>query len=200
MLHKTAWFFALLFSILVIYLRLSWQIIIVEVIMYFLLITAGLIFVYKKNLPDCLVVCFSLSALPHFLGLIPLGANGRVLYDDTFIIANYDLLSHTIAFVLFSIGFLSYLRPKVNRFLIMFLALMGVGMIIEISEFLGYILFGIGKGWLAFGHSDSSANFGPWGDSMMDSISNMVGIILGFVIYILRTRIKLLYGQIKNFF
>lgn len=200
--HKTTWFFVILYIFLPIYLHFSEELLIVEVAIYCLLIFAGLIFVHIKNVSQGIVLLFGLSGLPHFIGLIPFSFNGRVstLYDDSFIIANYDILSHTVAFILFSTGFLFYLKPKANRFLIMFLALMGVGMIIEISEFLGYILFGLGNGWLAFGHSDSSANFGPWGDSMMDSISNMVGIILGFIIYILRTRIKLLHNQIKNFF
>ena len=188
MINKSAWVFAILYHLLALYLFFTGEIILVETVMYSLLVIAGLLLVKFRNIPSSVIIFIGLSGLPHFFGLIPFQFDGRIssLYDDAFVIANYDLLSHTIGFLLLTIGFLLYNKPKAQSILLIFLALLGIGALIEISEFLGFVIFGVGKGWLMFGASDSSVHHGPWGDAMMDSISNLIGVSLGFVIYYLR--------------
>lgn len=157
--------------------------------MYSLLVFAGLLFIKSRKVSSSVIIFVGLSGLLHFLGLIPFQFDGRIssLYDDTFFIANYDLLSHSLGFLFLTIGFLLYIKPDVQNLLMLFLALLGIGTLIEISEFLGFVIFGIGKGWLMFGASDSSVQHGAWGDAMMDSISNLIGVSLGFIIYFFKS-------------
>ena len=159
------------------------------------LITYTIVFVFILILgrtiimPSVSVWLFGTATLLHIAGVFPFNLDGREV-SFYYLYANYDTFCHLLGFVLFSIGFLylyyaNHKGPSKLEITIVLFALIGAGAIIEVSEYVGYRLFGIGEGYLRFGDGDNSTNFGPWGDSMTDSIANIIGVLVGFISYIL---------------
>ena len=143
----------------------------------------------KIEIPPVSVWLFGAGTLLHVAGIFPFKVDGQTL-SLYYLYANYDILCHLFGFLLFCVGFLyvyyaNHKNPSKLDIAIVLLALVGTGSFIEVSEYLGYRLFGFGEGYLRFGEGDNSTNFGPWGDSMTDSIANVLGILIGFVSYIL---------------
>jgi hypothetical protein len=148
------------------------------------------VFIYfaRKEIkfPAFAIFLFGLSIFFNTLGNFPFdfGNETRILFSFEY----YDILIHFFGFFLFTIGILiayhsKYLRLDLIIFLSIVLALLGIGAIIEIFEYSGFVLFGFGSGWLMFGEGDNSSNFGPWGDTSTDMIANLMGILLGFAVY-----------------
>lgn len=138
-------------------------------------------------IPSVSVWLFGAATLTHIAGVFPFNMNGKEV-SLYYIYGNYDIFCHLFGFILFSIGLFclykaNHKNPSKLDITIVLLALVGAGAIIEVSEYVGYRLFGIGEGYLKFGEGDNSNNFGPWGDSMTDSISNIAGILIGFIFY-----------------
>jgi len=77
-----------------------------------------------------------------------------------------------------------------------FLAAFGVGAVVEMSEFLGYLKLGFGDGALMFGPGDSVAGFegsdlidaigGGWINTGWDLIFNTTGILFGIAMMIIQ--------------
>ncbi|MFW6450573.1 MAG: hypothetical protein ACOCZ6_05970 [Nanoarchaeota archaeon] len=124
-----------------------------------------------------------MSILWHFAGLLPISYEGRVstLYDSSFILPHYDLIGHTLGFLFLTLAVLIHFKPNFKNLPVAFLSLMGVGALIEIFEYSGFLIFGIGKGWLALGPGDYGLNLSLWIDTMTDMISNMTGILFGLL-------------------
>lgn len=167
---------------------------------FFDLITYISIFIFiliigrKINIPSVSVWFFGAATLFHIAGVFPFELDGKTV-SLYYLYANYDILCHFGGFLLFCIGFLllyyaNHPNPSKFDIAIVLLALVGAGVLMEVSEYLGYRLFGFGEGYLRFGDGDNSANFGPWGDSMTDTISNILGIVSGFTIYIVSKNMR----------
>ena len=140
------------------------------------------------KIPPASVWLFGAGTLPHIVGVFPFEIDGKIV-SFYYLYANYDALCHFVGFCFFCIGFLilyysNRTNPSKFDIALVLFALVGAGALIEVSEYIGYRLFGFGEGYLRFGDGDNSANFGPWGDSMTDTISNILGIVSGFTIYI----------------
>ncbi|MFO7710312.1 MAG: hypothetical protein R6V53_00950 [Candidatus Woesearchaeota archaeon] len=125
----------------------------------------------KWYIPKSVVFFFGISILFNSIGTFPFGGT---LYGLEY----YDVFAHFTGFFFLTLG-VTYFYP---RYAILVLALMGIGAGIEISEFLGFRLFGYGSGWLMFGEGDNSQAFGPWQDSMEDMIANLGGIVLAIAV------------------
>lgn len=155
----------------------------------FILIAGRLI-----KIPSVSVWLFGAGTLWHVIGVFPFKLDGKTV-SLYYLYTHYDILCHFAGFLLFSIGFLylysaNRLNPSKLDIAIVLLALVGAGALIEVSEYLGYRLFGFGEGYLQFGDGDNSMNFGPWGDSMTDTLANIGGIISGFLVYYLIIKLR----------
>lgn len=144
------------------------------------------------ELPSLAVWLIGISTIPHLAGIYPINNAiiGQSLYSSNLFSGNYDLFTHFTGFMLLSIALIiiynrnsSSNNNKFFAYAAIFFAAMGIGLVIEVAEFIGYSMFGFGGGAFMFGAGDNSYNFGPWGDSMTDSIANIAGIMLGFVLY-----------------
>ncbi len=165
---------------------------------YIAILGALLLFNKRFTLPSATVWCFGLATLMHALGTIAFTYHGVPdvsLYHDVFFGGNYDVFTHLYGLCVFTVGMLAWFfahhKPTPLLRTTVFLAMMGCGAAIEMTEFAGYSLFGFGWGAFAFGAGDNSTNFGPWGDSMTDLYANLVGIALGFLVWwVLRSRVE----------
>jgi len=98
--------------------------------------------------------------------------------------------------------FLNYIKTffkkskieKTILILIAILAALGIGSIIELSEYLGYLFLGQGEGFLYFGGTgDLTGNYnlgGAWINSSVDMIFNLVGSFAGLVAYFVYEKFK----------
>jgi len=124
---------------------------------------------------------------PHILGLYPIFGEGITLYGLASLNYHYDWIVHSVGIFCYSIAFCSIIYPYLkkglkSKFLIFILVLFfmqGVGAFNEILEYIGFDVVGYGEGFLEFGDGDSSPTSGPWQNSSMDMISNLLGGVLG---------------------
>lgn len=138
------------------------------------------------------------SILLHNLGVFG-------FYNISPFFFQYDYLTHFAGGFSLSLFFLNYLRKisvGENRFIVLIISLLatlGIGSIIEICEFIGYILLGEGEGFLFFGGAgDLGINnlfekdkfFGAWVNASIDMIFNFVGWLLGIFIYFIYKKFK----------
>lgn len=111
----------------------------------------------------------------------------------------WDHITHffgSLPFALLFFNFLSqwadakwFTRKNFVILLAVFLAAFGVGAVVELSEFLGYLTLGFGEGAFMFGAGDSVAGFegsdlidaigGGWINTGWDLIFNAIGILFG---------------------
>lgn len=102
---------------------------------------------------------------------------------------HYDWLVHSIApiFAVFSISaFLidnKIVAKLISAVTVAVLIALSVGSIIEISEYWGFYFIGMGSGYLGFGTGDNSLNFGPWENSSVDMTLNLIGSLIGALVY-----------------
>ncbi len=188
---KVVWIWIIFYVIFSLYLYLFFSIKIFDDFAVYTAILLYIVFFVKEiRMPVVSVWLFGIGTLPHIIGMIPFSVNNELisLYHSSIFSGNYDIMTHFIGFIFFTIGFLYFYHhnqksiSKLTLF-VLFFSLIGMGTSLEILEYLGYRLFGFGWGFLAFGQGDSDLIFGPWGDSITDSISNIVGIAVGFLIY-----------------
>ncbi|MFH1849152.1 MAG: hypothetical protein ABH879_03105 [archaeon] len=141
---------------------------------------------FYRYVPAFSAWTLGLGTLWHAAGVFPFQVSGETvtLYSHY---SQYDLFTHFCGFLMLTLGILHIYVSNHKRtradIVILLVAVIGLGAVMEISEYLGYRFFGYGEGWIRFGDGDNSANFGPWGDSMTDSIANVAGVILGCALY-----------------
>jgi len=142
-----------------------------------------------------------LGMIPHALGVFGFyGASPFPIQWD-----HVTHLAGLFGFALLFAGFLSqwmdarvWSRRNVMLFILIFFAASGVGALIELSEFVGYLKYGIGQGAFAFGPGDGFETFvgntsdkiadigGGWINTGWDLTFNTFGILLGIVAFIIR--------------
>ncbi len=148
-----------------------------------------LIFLFKSykefNLNNAIFSLIFLSLLSHNLGVFGFYNNSPVYFQ-------YDHLTHFIGGFSLSLFFLNYFsRWSKNKAIIILLALctaLGVGSVIEIIEYLGYLVFGQGDGLFYFGGTGDlgfkqDPLIGAWINSSLDMIFNLIGGLFGIIIY-----------------
>jgi len=117
----------------------------------------------------------------------------------------WDHITHffgTLPFALLFFNFLSqwadtnfFTRKNLLLLMTVFVAAMGVGAIVELSEFLGFLSLGFGDGAFMFGTGDGVAGFegtdlidaigGGWINEGWDFVFNTIGILFGITIMLL---------------
>ena len=109
----------------------------------------------------------------------------------------WERITHFIGIMPFTLLFFSYLIPHFdNKFntqknwtllIMIFLTVIGLGAIVEMSEFLGFLTFGNGDGFLMFGDGDGilgkagvellDAYGAGWFNASWDMITNSMGVL-----------------------
>jgi len=143
-----------------------------------------LLFIIRTEIPVRSVWAFGFSILLNAIGTLPIYLGGKTF--TLYSLQNYDLLVHFFGFFFFTLGvILIYFKGRVpaKAILPLLLAMLGVGAMIEITEYIGYVYLDYGNGWLQFGDGDSDPGFGPWEDSMTDMMSNIMGIMCVIIVY-----------------
>jgi uncharacterized membrane protein YjdF len=139
------------------------------------------------------LVCFSL--IVHNLGTFGFYANPPIFNIP------YDVITHILGFFTVTIviaNFLSFSLTKSKKFkfndfivlMMIFLAALGIGAIVETMEFTGYLVWGQGEGFFQFGSGDlNNADLltqvvgGGYFDTMGDLICNMVGALSAVILF-----------------
>ncbi|MBD3313303.1 hypothetical protein GF345_02575 [Candidatus Woesearchaeota archaeon] len=134
---------------------------------------------------------FNIIGLYH---IIPYEGYVGTLYGAPQLGYHYDWIVHSFGFGFFSLAFSSLMFPYLRKsfrsyyiiFIVLLLCMLGFGAMNEINEYLGYSYLGIGEGFLEFGDGDTSPSEGPWENTSMDLVNNLIGGILfvgGFMLY-----------------
>jgi len=188
--HKVLWFWIAFYGLFTIFMGLFNDLWLFDYVAYIAILLAVTIFARNITIPAMSLFLFGLCAIPHTIGTIPFMYDGQVvsLYHDVFFGGYYDKFTHAFGFMILAIGFLHFYMtnyPKADGWqqMTVFFALMGIGAIVEMAEFIGYSIFGFGWGTFAFGEGDAIPYFGAWGDSATDLMANMFGVALGFIAY-----------------
>jgi len=182
----------------------------------FILLIIFFYFTYDKwnlNLPIYTILI--LGWFPHSLGFMG-------FYLNTPIGLSWDHATHFFSIFGFALLFFNFLHQWMDRklftkktiflILIVLLAASGIGVVIELIEFSGFLVYGFGEGALAFGAGDAcdgqlvstfeeiDAYGGGWFNTMYDLIWNSAGAlsaILCMIIayYIIRKPDKNLFDK-----
>jgi uncharacterized membrane protein YjdF len=154
------------------------------------------------RIPAVAAILFGISFLPHLLGLyniIPYDATQiGTLYGAPQLNYHYDWFVHTFASVTMSIAFLMItyryfiqgFKSNMLIFVIVLFFIIGLGAFNEILEYVGFDALGYGQGFLEFGAGDFSPTQGPWENSMMDMVCNLLGATFGTGFFLLCKRYK----------
>jgi len=121
----------------------------------------------------------------------------------------WDHITHIFGALPYALLFFRFFEPWMDakftkkNFLILvavFMAATGVGAVVELSEFIGYLQLGLGEGAFQFGPGDGIAGKtgnelidvigGGWINEGWDFIYNTVGIIIGMVMMIVIRAIR----------
>lgn len=132
-----------------------------------------ILFLVRNKNPKA-IFFVGLAGLFHVIGTIP-------HLDLYAAYTNYDLIVHGIGFFFATRGLLELIPEEKNSHL--FLMLIGLASLMEIFEYLGFVLFGYGGGALQFGSGDANLQLGAWGDSITDMIANSLGVGLSLLLY-----------------
>jgi hypothetical protein len=167
----------------------------------FIVLTVFFYFTYEKwnlNLP--IYTLLILGFIPHALGFMG-------FYLNTPIGLAWDHFTHITSMFAFGLLFFNFLYQWMDRkfftqktiflILVVLLAASGVGVVIELIEFSGFLVYGFGEGALAFGAGDActgqlvstfeeiDAYGGGWFNTMYDLIWNSMGALAAVLIMIL---------------
>ena len=171
-----------------------------------LLILITLIFLLRKH--------FDLSSLTFILLIVAfISHNSGVFgfYNNSPLPIQYDHFTHFIGLFSISVLFFNFFKKyfsanKTNNILILLmilLASLGIGAVVEEVEFLGFLKFGTGDGFLKFGGlgdtqlteqniRDIDIIGGGWINTMWDLIYNflgaLVGVIFMYLLYLYKNR------------
>ncbi|MBN1645213.1 hypothetical protein JW851_04230 [Candidatus Woesearchaeota archaeon] len=161
---------------------------------------------WNMNLPIYTVLI--LSFIPHSLGFMG-------FYFSSPLPIAWDHFTHIcpcFAFAMFFFQYLKQFMPKkllttksIFLIFIIILAASGIGVIIELFEFSGFLINGFGEGALAFGAGDAcegqlvstfeeiDAYGGGWFNTMFDLLWNSLGVLFGVLL-------MMFFKQFRNLF
>jgi hypothetical protein len=162
----------------------------------FAILTIGFYLTYsywRMNLPIFTIIIIGL--LLHLGGIFG-------WYYISPVPIQWDHLTHFFGCLPFALLFFQFLKHKLNNkfftvhnflfFIIIFFAAMGVGALVELSEFWGYLSFGFGPGALMFGPGDGVIGKqgielidvlgGGWINKGWDMTFNLLGILVGMIV------------------
>jgi len=149
-------------------------------------------FRFNKLVPLFLGLTFIFHAL-GFYRIIPYG-DGQVamLYGAPQLWYHYDWIVHAGGFffatlaacLLFYNPIRKGLKSHALASLVFVLAIVGIGALIEVTEFAGFNLVGYGEGFLLLGDGDFALKESVWDNSSMDQLSNLIGAVSGMIIYL----------------
>jgi len=166
---------------------------------FFIFLISFLYVIYDRlnlNLP--IFIIFILSLVPHTLGFLG-------FYTVSPLPIQWDHVTHFFPLLATTLMFFNFLHKWMDKkffsfktislVLIVMLAAMGIGTIIELVEFAGFLFLGFGDGGLFFGAGDACPQFinfteqiiysgGGWFNTMYDLIWNDIGILVGLAIMI----------------
>ncbi len=101
----------------------------------------------------------------------------------------WDIVTHVFGIFAASVALYLLLHPYFSRkpfafFVVIILASLGVGVLIEYVEFIGVLTVGAGEGVLGRGEGDFA--FAQWlsadyYDTIIDQINNLIGALLGYL-------------------
>lgn len=154
------------------------------------ILVISLLFLFYKHfrLDHFIFILIFIALLLHNFGLFG-------FYNNTPIYFSYDRLTHFFGGFSLSFMFLNYFKiyfnkSKQNNLILIIcsiLIVLGIGSIIEIIEYLGYIILGQGEGFFYFGGTgDLGVNqnqLSAWINSSFDMIFNLLGTLFGLVFY-----------------
>jgi len=171
-----------------------------EIIIFIVLIV---FFYWAYDILDLRLPIFAaliLGFLPHSLGFLG-------WYFNSPLPIAYDHVTHFLPCLAFALVLFQFLSRFMTRklfapktlFLIalVILAAAGIGVIIELFEFSGFLINGFGEGALAFGAGDAcsgqlvstfeeiDAYGGGWFNTMFDLIWNSIGVLTGTFIMVI---------------
>jgi len=166
----------------------------------FIFLAVFLYFTFDKwnlNLPVYAILM--LSFIPHCLGFMGFYLNSPLPIA-------WDHFTHVLPCFAFSLFFFQFLRQFMSKklltaksvflILVVILAASGIGVIIELFEFSGFLIYGFGEGALAFGAGDActgqlvstieeiDAYGGGWFNTMYDLIYNSIGVLFGVLLMV----------------
>jgi len=164
---------------------------------------AHLVIGLKRTVPLFMGVGF----LFHTIGLYKIIPYNEyyvgTLYGAPQLNYHYDWIVHSVGWGFLTIALVSILYPYLKQtlrnpwliFSFLVLLVMGFGALNEIIEFMGFTLWGYGEGFMEFGEGDSSPYGGPWNNSMMDMVSNLVGAITFIGVFMLDKKYGFFRGR-----
>jgi len=142
---------------------------------------------YKEfNLSKTIFSLIFVSLLLHNLGVFG-------FYNVSPFSFSYDKLTHFVGGFSLAIFFVNLFSKKIKTnfyFVILFavFASLGVGSIIEISEYAGFLLVGEGEGFFYFGGTGDITQRdnldGAWVNSSIDMVFNLIGSLAGLSAFI----------------
>lgn len=148
-----------------------------------------ILFYFLRNMMNLNPVTYSLLSLAfifHNLGVFGFYSTSPLPFE-------WDLWTHGFGLFAYSIMFYNYFKQyftseKKRNALILLLVIfstLGIGAIIEMVEFSGYLYFGKGEGFLLYGAGDAQPDSGPsadYVDSMYDLFYNSAGALIGVLV------------------
>jgi hypothetical protein len=162
----------------------------------------GILFLYyfydTFNLNLMIYIILILSFIPHSLGVFG-------FYSSSPITLQWDHFTHLCPLFAFALLFFRTLSSRLTRrlltkknfiiFVMVFLAALGAGAVIETLEFTGFLMLGFGEGGFRFGTGDAfggevvsatdiDAFGGGWFNTMYDLLWNMAGAFAGLLVMI----------------
>jgi len=157
----------------------------------FILLTLFLYIFYRRLHLDSFTYLMLVIAMAlHDLGAFRFYANPPVPFD-------WDIVTHVFgiyAVTLFLYNIMLSLTKKhhVLLFFIVILAGLGVGVLIEFVEFVGFVKVGFGEGFLGrgFGDYDPKIVSSDYIDTIEDLFWNFVGTTIGFMIAFFKEKIS----------
>jgi len=183
---------------LFIYDRFNLQAYAVELIGFSLLLLFFYHYSKEFRLNSTLFSLIIVSMVLHSMGVFGFYAKSPVFVP-------WDHVTHFIPILIFSIVFFNFLEPYMSKkfdvksfflILIVLLAALGVGSLVENFEFIGFNIYGFGEGGLGFGAGDAfpgqevsdqiESFVGGWYNAMWDLVNNLLGALLGVVIMTVR--------------
>ena len=173
------------------------------------IVTITLIFLIRKhiNLTNISFFLLILALLFHDFGVFG-------FYNKTPILIQYDHFTHffglfAVSILIFNIFKQFFKKSKITNLILIlfvFISSLGIGSLIEQTEYLGYLRFGTGQGLLKFGglgdtpFDDKNLRAmdiigGGWINTMLDLNYNFLGALIGTITMYLINKFKS-----KNYF
>lgn len=146
---------------------------------------------FKKDLSPVVPFFLGIGFLPHIIGLYKILPGASTLYGLDILNYHYDLIVHSFAtlcytFVVCSIFYKQMkkgLKSSILTAMFILFIMTGFGAFNEMLEYVGYDFLGYGEGFLEFGEGDGLHSGGPWENSSLDMLSNLLGTLIALFIW-----------------